>query len=91
MAKTTTELLIPLRLSEIARTKLAERAAQNGQDVAAYASGLVEQAVTRPTVDEILAPYRKQVAESGMSDEELDDYHRGLLGNVRSEKKAKSA
>jgi hypothetical protein len=84
MATPTTELMIPLRLSESARAKLAERAAQNGQDVAAYASGLVEQAVTQPTIDEILAPYRKQVAESSMSDEKLDDFHRELLTKARN-------
>jgi hypothetical protein len=38
-----------------------------------------------------MAPVRKQVAESGMSDEELDDFLRGELKAHRREKKAKSA
>jgi hypothetical protein len=54
------------------------------------ASDLVEHAVTRPSIHEILAPFRKQVAESGMSDEELDDFFRGELEAHRREKKAKS-
>ena len=87
----TAEIPVTLRLTERARAKLAEQAARSGQDLSAIASDLIEQAVTRPTVDEVLAPYRKQVAESGMSDEELDNFHRDLLAKVRSEKKAKSA
>lgn len=70
----TTELPMKLRLSRQASEKLAQRAAESGRDVAAVASDLIEQAITRPTVDEVLAPFRKQVAESGMSDEELDEF-----------------
>lgn len=69
-----TELAMKLRLSEKASEKLAQRAAESGQDLATVASRLLEEAVTRPTVDEVLAPFRKQVAESGMSDEELDEF-----------------
>jgi hypothetical protein len=88
------EMPVTLRLSDQARAKLAERAAQSGQDVANYASELIEEAVTRPSVDELLAPFRKQVAESGMGDKELDAFYRGQLEEVRREnreKKAKSA
>lgn len=87
----TTDVPVTLRLSERARAKLAQQAVSSGQDLSALASDLIEQAVTRPTVDELLAPYRKQVAESGMSDDELDSFRRELLTKVRSEKKAKSA
>lgn len=90
MTAHTTDTLITLRLSDEARAKLAEQAAKRGQDISVVASDLIEQAVTRPTVDEVLAPYRRQVAESGMSDDELDDFHRDLLAKVRNEKKAKS-
>jgi hypothetical protein len=90
-ASHTTDTPVTLRLSDGARAKLAEQAAKSGQDISAVASDLIEQAVTRPTVDEVLAPYRKQVAESGMTDEKLDDFHRDLLTKVRTEKKAKSA
>jgi tRNA C32,U32 (ribose-2'-O)-methylase TrmJ len=87
----TTELAMKLRLSKQASEKHAPRAAESGQDVAAVASELIEQAVTRPTVDEALASFRKQVAESGMSDEELDDFFRGEIEAHRRERKAKSA
>lgn len=87
----TTETQVTLRLSDLARAKLAEQAANSGQDISAVASDLIERAIARPTIDEVLAPFRKQVAESGMSDEELDAFFRGELEAHRREKKAKSA
>jgi len=89
-AAQTTETSVTLRLSEKARAKLAEQAARSGQDISAIASDLVEHAVTQPTVDEVLAPFRRQVAESGMSDEELDAFLRAELDAHRRERKAKS-
>jgi hypothetical protein len=74
----TTELPMKLRLSRQASEKLTQRGAESGRDVADVASELVEQAVNRPTVDEVLAPFRKQVAESGMSDKELDAFLEGV-------------
>jgi hypothetical protein len=65
---------LTLRLSEQARAKLTEQAAHIGQDIAAVASALIEQAVARPNVDEALAPFRKQVGQSGMTDDELDAF-----------------
>jgi hypothetical protein len=87
----TAETPVTLRLSERARIKLAEQAANRGQDISAVASDLIEHAVTQPTIEEIMAPVRKQVVESGMSDEELDDFLRGELEAHRREKKAKSS
>lgn len=86
-----TETLVKLRLSDRAQAKLAEQAARNGQDIAAAASDLIEQAVAQPSVDELLAPFRKQVSESGMSSDELDAFFRQELDAHRREKKAKPA
>ena len=86
-----TETPVTLRLSELAHTRLTGQAANIGQDISAVASDLIEQAVTRPSLDEIMVPVRKQVAESGMSDEELDDFLRNEIKAHRREKKAKSA
>jgi hypothetical protein len=85
------ETPITLRLSERASARLAEQAASSGQDISEIASDLIEHAIATPSVDEVLAPFRKQVAESGMSDEELDDFFRSELQAYRREKKAKSA
>jgi pyruvate carboxylase len=87
----TTETPVTLKLSDGARSKLVKQAAESGRDISAVASDLIERAVSQPSVDEVLAPFRKQVAQSGMSDNELDDFLRGELEAHRREKKAKSA
>jgi hypothetical protein len=79
----TTELRVILRLSDRARAKLAEQTANSGQDISALASHLIENAVTRPSIAEIMGPVWKQVAESGMSDTELDDFLRGEIEAYR--------
>ena len=81
-------MTINISLTPEAETKLRQRAAILGKDLVTVASDLLEQAITRPSVDELLAPARKQVAESGMSDEQLDGFFRELLTEVRDEKKA---
>jgi hypothetical protein len=53
--------------------KLRERAADFGQEPGDYAASVLRASLEgRPTLSEILAPYRRQVEESGISDEELD-------------------
>lgn len=61
---------------------LRERAARNGQTPAAYAQTVIEQHL-RParSLSEILAPFRRQVQDSGVSDEELD----ALIEEARDE------
>lgn len=52
---------------------LEEKARNQGKDVSAYVENLIEKDVDhRKTLDEILAPVRKNFAESGMSEEDLD-------------------
>lgn len=86
-----TEVAMKLKLTKQTSEKLSQRAAASGKDVAAVASDLLEQVISQPPVDELLAPFRKQVAESGLSDEQLDDFFGGELEALRLEKKAKSA
>ena len=53
---------------------LEERAKGNGKDVAEYVESLIEQDIDkRKTLDEILAPVRRNFAESGMTEDELDE------------------
>ena len=79
-------MTISISLTPEAETKLRHRAARLGQDLSIVASDLLEEAVRRPSVDELLAPARKQVAESGMDDQALDDFFRDVLKEVRDEK-----
>jgi len=62
-------LVVPI--SPQVEAKLRERAAAEGKGPAEYASKVLEQAVARPSLDELLAPLRQQFAASGTTDEEL--------------------
>lgn len=64
-------MTLAVPLSPQAEAKLRERAAAEGKDLTAYASKILEQAVTRPSLDELLAPLRQEFAASGTSEEEL--------------------
>jgi len=81
-----TELAMRLRLSKQASEMLAHRAAQSGRDVADVASDLIEQAIRRPTIDELLAPVRADFAKSGMTEDELMELGRRELDALRDEK-----
>jgi hypothetical protein len=70
---------------------LRERAKANGEDVAAYVARLIQQALTAPSVDELLAPFRDQVEQSGIADDELDRFGEELRQEVRQERQARKA
>jgi hypothetical protein len=65
-------------LPESVEAKLTTEAQRHGVGAAQYAAELITQALVKPSVDEILAPFRKQVADSGLSDEQLDGLFEGL-------------
>jgi hypothetical protein len=88
---TPSALTLRIRISSEAQEKLARRAAEAGEDVNAYASELIEQALNKPTIDELLAPVRADFAKTGMTEAEIMDYGRELLRKVRREKKAQPA
>lgn len=70
---------------------LRERAKANGQDVSSYAARLIQDALSTPSVDELLAPFRKQVEESGITDEGLEQLGEELRHEVRQEQRARKA
>ena len=82
----TTELAMKLRLSKQASERLSKRAAESGQDVASIASDLIEQAITQPTLEELLAVSQAEFASTGMTESEMMDFGCDLLGKVRSAK-----
>ena len=54
-------------------TELEEKARNQGKDVSSYIEGLIEKDIDRrKTLDEILAPIRKNFADSGMTEDDLD-------------------
>ena len=72
-------MTITIHLSPSDEKKLLERAAQSGQEVTAYIHRLIERDLQG--VDEALAPFRRQVEESGMSDDELGAFF-GIFHSV---------
>lgn len=53
---------------------LEEKAKNQGKDVAEYVGTLIEKDIDRQkTLDEILAPIRRDFAASGMTEDELDE------------------
>jgi hypothetical protein len=64
-------ITLPPELEE----ELQARASASGQEVAEYVVQTLEERLRgKPTVDEILAPFRRQVEESGMTDEKLETF-----------------
>jgi len=74
-------MTLSISLSPAAEAKLRQKAAANGQPLDVCATTVLEQAATALSIDEILAPVRKQVADSGMSDSKLDAF----IEDVREE------
>jgi len=60
-----------INISSKAEKNLKKRAAEKGKEVGDYASELVEKAVTKPTLEELLEPLRKQFESTGVSEEAL--------------------
>lgn len=80
-------MTLSLNIPPEVEAKLRERAAASGEPVDVYASKVLAEAVTTPTIDELLAPVREQVAASGMSEDELMALGRELLQKTRQENK----
>ena len=68
-------------ISEETLRLLDERVRQHGGDRAEYLRHLLDQDLHSLTLSELLAPFREQVAESGMGEDELDQ----LFMEVREE------
>ena len=82
-------MTITVTLPPETEQKLRERAASAGKDVGAVATELLERAVAGPrTLDEILAPFRRQFAESGMTDDELVALVEGAREEIWREQQA---
>lgn len=66
---------------------LEDKARQSGRDSSAFVEDLVAKEVKNPSLDEILAPFRKQVEESGLTDDQLDDIFNSARREVFREKR----
>jgi hypothetical protein len=73
-----------INLTPEEESKLLERAALHGQDLIAYVHRLIERDIQ--DVDEALAPFRRQVEESGISDDELTAFFEEVREEVWQDK-----
>jgi hypothetical protein len=80
-------MTITIPLSDEEQRRLAERAARNGRDLADYVHLLIERDIGEPgAVDQTLAPFRRQVEDSGMTDDELGDFFEEVREEVWQDK-----
>lgn len=83
-------MVLNISISSEAEAKLRDRAEAAGQGVAEFAARLVEQAVNQPSLDAVLASFRKEVQASGLNDPELEQFYEELREEVWRERGAGS-
>jgi hypothetical protein len=90
-------MTVTLNLSAETERLLAEKASKEGLTLTSYLQTLVERHArsidgapaqsAASKLDEVLAPFRQEVKESGMTDEELRDFLIEVRDEVRAEKR----
>ena len=63
---------ITIDLPTEVETALREKATADGKDFQIYIVETLKTQALKPSLDEILAPFRREVEESGISGDELD-------------------
>lgn len=69
---------------------VADKAKLSGRNSVEYVEDLIAREVKRPSLDEILAPFRKEVEESGITDDEFDEFVEEIRDEVYQEKLARN-
>lgn len=77
---------LTISVSDQIGTILTKRAKDKGREVGEFVKEIVEDQALKPTLDELLSPVRKEVADSGISEDELDAFMYSLRKKVREEK-----
>ncbi len=80
-------MTLTINLPKDVGAALEKKAKLSGRDAAEFVEDLVTKEVNSPSLDEILAPFRRQVEESGVTDEELDELFTGARKEVFKAKK----
>ncbi len=79
-----------ISLSSELEEKLRRRAGELGMDADTFARKAVEEKLRGPrSLDEILAPFRQQVAQSGMTDQQADEFYESLRDEVWQEQQGR--
>jgi len=78
--------LLTLSLSSEAQAKLKVRAKAEGKKPTAYATDLLEQAVSRPSLTELIQPSQAEFAKTGMTRKQVMELGSRVVARVRSRK-----
>jgi hypothetical protein len=85
-------MTVVLELKPEIEEALQKKARDNGFEINVYLEKLIEKDIDRTkTIDEILAPFRREVEESGITDDELDEFMEEIREEVYQEKLAKQS
>ncbi|SRR5579883_2292167 len=80
------QMTITIDLRPEQERRLVERAARAGQDVAAYVRHLIDRDIDTESLDAILAPVRRNLEESGMTDDDLAALVEGVREGIWRER-----
>ncbi len=84
-------MTVVLELKPEIEEALQKKARDNGFEVNGYLEKLIEKDIDRTkTIDEILAPVRQEFEESGMTEDELDEFIEEIREEVYQEKSGNS-
>ena len=67
-------MTLSIPLSPETEIKLRRRAAAEGADPSIYAEKVLEDAMNRPNLDELLEPLRRQFSETGETNQQLIEH-----------------
>lgn len=67
---------------------LQQRAKEKGRDINDLVKDIVEDQALTPTLDELLAPVRQEVADKDITEDEIDAFMSDLRKKVRKEKQS---
>ncbi|MGI8543228.1 MAG: hypothetical protein ACR2MD_07065 [Aridibacter sp.] len=82
-------MTVVIELKPETEEALHKKARANGFEVNVYLEKLIEKDIRQEkTIDEILAPVRQEFEESGMSEEELDDFLNGVREKAWQDRQA---
>jgi predicted transcriptional regulator len=84
-------MLLSIEIPPQTEARLRQQAEASGQDMRSYVSQLIEQSATKPSLDELLAPLRRQFAGTNVSDEELVSDITAAQTEYRAEQQKKTA
>ncbi len=81
-------MVLSISIPPETEAKLKARAEAAGEDLPAYITRLVTQAVESPTIEQLSGPIAKAFADSGMTEDELVDFLEAEKHAMRAERRA---